>query len=147
MFNVAVTAIIKRPHDGRVLITKRTATKKKWPSKWTVPGGRVETSDFIGKPTPINSQWYDVLEHAVSREVKEEVGLHIHSIKYLCCIGIPDTIIISYTSVLDGSGPADPILQLEECDEYAWVTVEEAMNYDLIDGLLEEIKRADTNIS
>lgn len=142
MFTVAVTAIIKRPHDGRMLITKRTAEKRKWPNKWTVPGGKVEVTDFLGTPTEINNQWYHVLENAVDREVKEETGLHVHSIKYLCCIGVPDTIIVSYTAVLDGSGPAEPTLQLEECDEYAWVSYEEAKEYDLIDGILDELKTA-----
>lgn len=37
MFNVAVTAIIQR-EDGRVLITRRSPSKKKWPCKWTVDG-------------------------------------------------------------------------------------------------------------
>jgi 8-oxo-dGTP pyrophosphatase MutT (NUDIX family) len=139
-FTVAVTAIIRK--GDKFLITKRTATKKKWPNKWTVPGGKVEVADFLGTPTPINNQWYHVLENAVEREVKEETGIHICNLKYLASIAVPDTIIISFTADLDGSGEQEPKLQLEECDEYAWVTKEEAANYDLIDGILDEIKIA-----
>lgn len=139
-FNVAVTAIVIR-HDGRMLITKRTASKKKWPNKWTVPGGQVETSDFLGTPTEINNQWYDVLENAVVREVKEETGLVIRKPKYLCSIAVPGTIIVSfYVRTLNQDDPVS--LQLEECDDYAWVTYEEAKNYDLIDGILEELHDA-----
>ncbi len=138
MFNVSVTAIIK--HQGKVLITKRTADKKKWPNKWTVPGGKVEVTDFLGTPTTTNSQWYHVLENAVIREVKEETDLDITNIKYLCSLAIPDTIILSY--VTDLVGWDVPTLQIEECDDYAWVTAEEAANYDLIEGILEEIQQA-----
>lgn len=143
MFNVSVTAIVKR-HDGKMLITKRTPTKKKWPNKWTVPGGRVETADFLGTPTLINNQWYNVLENAVAREVKEETGLLISNIKYLCSIAVPDTIIVSY--VAETLNWDDPVtLQVEECDEYAWVTYEEAKEYDLIEGILDELKDASSH--
>lgn len=145
MFNVAVTAIIKRSSDQRFLITKRTANKKRWPNKWTVPGGQLEESDFIGTPTEINNQWYGTLENAIRREVREEVGLEIEEIQFLCDIAVPDTIIISFTANLQDFGRGleqVPVLQLEECDEYAWVTYEEAKQYDLIDGLLDEIKLA-----
>lgn len=136
MYNVAVTAIIKRNTDGRILITKRTATKKKWPNKWTVPGGQLEDSDFLGTPTKINNQWYHTLENAVRREVREEVGIEIDNIRYLCNIAVPSTIIISFIANAD---PQEVTLQVEECDDFAWVSYEEAKKYDLIDGLLDEI--------
>jgi 8-oxo-dGTP pyrophosphatase MutT (NUDIX family) len=143
LFRVAVTAIIKR-HDERILITKRSSSKKRWPNKWTVPGGGLQKEDFIGKPTDVNNQWYHVLENAVLREVKEETGLNIRNIKYLCNIAIPDCIILSYTAELFDHYD-QPSLQTEECDQYAWVTADEAEKYDLIDGLLDEIKLACSN--
>lgn len=139
MYNVAVTAIIKRNTDGRILITKRTATKKKWPNKWTVPGGQLEDSDFLGTPTEINNQWYGTLENAVRREVQEEVGIEIYEIQYLCNIAVPGTIIVSFVAICK---PQEVTLQQEECDDFAWVTYEEAKKYDLIDGLLDEIYEA-----
>lgn len=138
-FNVAVTAIVR--NGDKFLITRRHKDKKKWPGKWTVPGGKVESDDFVGTPTDIDNQWYHVLENAVRREVHEETGLHIGNIRYLCNIGIPDTIIVSY--VADTVDQWDVIkLQEEECDDYAWVTAKEAEDYDLIDGILGEIKEA-----
>lgn len=138
MFNVSVTAIIK--HLGQFLITRRSATKSKWPGKWTVPGGKLEEKDFLGTPTTTNSQWYHVLENAVRREVKEETDLDIKNIRYLCNLVFPGTVVISYVADLEGWDI--PNLQKEECDEYAWVTLEQAEQYDLIEGILEELKLA-----
>lgn len=134
-FFVAVTAIIKA--GDRVLITQRHPDKKKWPGKWTVPGGRVEQTDFIGTPTAINNQWYNTLENAVRREVQEETGLEIDNIKYLCDIAVPDTIIVSFTADLVGN--AFPELQPEECVAYAWIRKEDVSSFDLIDGIGEEL--------
>jgi len=34
-------------------------------------------------------------------------------------------------------------LQEEECDKYEWVNLEESKNYDLIDGIHDELAMAD----
>jgi hypothetical protein len=34
-------------------------------------------------------------------------------------------------------------LQKEECDEFAWVSLEEAKNYQLIDGIYDELVMAE----
>jgi len=34
-------------------------------------------------------------------------------------------------------------LQAEETDEYAWVSLEEARNYNLIDGIFDELAMTD----
>jgi 8-oxo-dGTP pyrophosphatase MutT (NUDIX family) len=138
MYTVAVTAIIKRA-DGRMLITKRSSSKKKWPDKWTVPGGQVEDKDFLGTPTAINNQWYNTLENAVRRECLEETGIEVEGIKFLCDIAVPGCIIISFTA----TAKTDQVtLQQDECSDYAWVTAEEAEGYDLIDGILNELRDA-----
>lgn len=136
-YYVAVTAIVIK--DGKFLITKRHPDKKRWPNKWTVPGGRLERSDFVGEPTDINNQWYDTLLRAARREVMEEVGLEVDNFRFLRDIAIPDTVILSF--VADWSS-GEVKLQEEEATEYAWVSAQEAEEYDLIDGLLQEIKDA-----
>lgn len=137
MYNVAVTAIIIK--DGKVLITKRHPDKKKWPSKWTFPGGGLEDADFLGTPTDINNQWYHTLENCVRREVMEEVGLRINTIEYLCNIAVPGTIIVSYIAQYQSG---EVVLQETECVDYAWVDYQESKDYDLIDGLDLEIIEA-----
>lgn len=139
LFRVSVTAIVIN-HEGKILITKRTATKKKWPSKWTVPGGGVTKEDFLGTPTTTNCQWYDVLINAVKREVKEETNLDIYDVEFLCDLAIPDTIIISFTA--KAKNAREVVLQVEETDEYAWIGEDEIKNYDLIEGLAEELLAA-----
>lgn len=139
-FYVSVTAIVFN-RDGKVLLTRRNKNKKKWPGKWTVPGGRVERSDFLGTPTTTNSQWYHVLVNAVKREVLEETGLQAVDVKFLCDLAIPDTIIISFVAeTFDGYDVVK--LQEEETDAYAWVDLEEAKDYDLIEGIYEELVEA-----
>ena len=44
---------------------------------WTVPGGKLETKDYISLPKDTKEYWYNVLEQVLKREVKEEVGIKI----------------------------------------------------------------------
>lgn len=138
MYNVAVTAIVIND-DGQVLLTKRSMKKDKWPGKWTVPGGKVEDSDFLGLPTDINNQWYHTLENAVKREVLEETGYEITDISYVCNIAVPGTIIVSYKAKLAGGSLKE---QEGEVDAVAWVWESELDGYDIIDGIKEEILEA-----
>ncbi len=142
---ISVTCIIQ--NQGRYLILKRHSNKNKWPNKWTFPGGKVTEEDFKGTPTAINNQWYGALENACCREIEEETGINktkISSLKYLCNIAIPDTLIVSYVAnLMSPNEPIDIKIQEEECSEYKWVSLYEAFNIDLIDGLLHELQMAE----
>lgn len=136
---VATGIIIK---EGKFLIAKRSPHEKRWPSRWTVPGGKLEQSDYT-KRTPDTSagQWYNVFEELLRREVMEEVGLHIKNIRYLANLafirsdGIP-TLVISLFADYDKGD----VKLSSELTEYAWVTLEEAKQYDLIEGIYEELE-------
>jgi len=71
LHEVVITAIIVK--DGKYLITRRSLEKKRFPGKWTVPGGRLETADYTSLPRQTEHYWYNVLETTLKREVKEEV--------------------------------------------------------------------------
>jgi len=139
---VVVTGIIIR--EGKFLITKRAPTEKAFPDEWTVPGGKLELSDYSNKQKDTSSHWYNILENLLKREVMEETGLKIKNIRYLTSLAyirsdmIPTLIVSLYADYLDGEVKLCPALT-----EYAWVTLEEAKKYKLIEGIYEELEMLD----
>jgi len=140
---VVATAIIIK--DGKYLIAKRAPHEKAFPNEWTVPGGKLSIDDYHKKVKHTKNQWYYVLENLLRREVEEEVGLQIENIKYLvslCYIrpdGAPSLVISIYADFRDGT-----IKLCSDLTEHAWVTLEEAKKYDLIDGIYEELEMLDS---
>ncbi len=143
LHEVAITAIIIK--DGKYLITRRSKSKKRFPGMWTVPGGKLETNDYINLEKDTTDYWYNVLERVLRREVLEEVGVEIDNIEYLTSLatvhgdGNPSLVISCICDWVEG----EVNLQLEETDDFAWVTTKDASSYDLIDGILDELKMAD----
>lgn len=139
LHEVAITAIVVK--DGKYLITRRVATKKRFPGMWTVPGGKMETSDYLKLPKDTEHYWYNVLERTLRREIKEEVGIDIENIEYVTSLATvhadssPSLVISCMADYASG----EITLQKDELDEYAWVSLEEAKNYQLIDGIYDEL--------
>ncbi|HLC45673.1 MAG TPA: NUDIX domain-containing protein [archaeon] len=139
---VTATAIVVR--DGKYLIAKRSLKEKAFPGKWTVPGGKLEVSDYTARPKDTRECWYNVLEGLVKREVLEETGLEIKNLGYLTSMAFirPDNVpglILSFHAEHGGG----EVKLNGELTEHAWVTLEGAKKYDLIDGILEEIELLD----
>jgi 8-oxo-dGTP diphosphatase len=143
LHEIAITAIIIK--DGKYLITKRSPTKRRFPNMWTVPGGKLETDDYIHLPKDTTDYWYNVLEKVLRREVKEEVGLDIANITYVTSLaavhgdGNPSLVI----SCLADWQAGEVTLQLEETDDFKWVSLEESKEYELIDGIYDELVMAE----
>lgn len=143
MHEVVITAIIAR--DGKYLILQRASSKKRFPNRWTVPGGHLETSDYINEPKETAEYWYNVLEKALAREVKEEAGLSIKNVRYVTSLatvhadGTPSLVL----SCLADYASGEVVLQAEECADFAWVSLKEAKGYDLIDGIYDELAMAE----
>ncbi len=138
LHEVAVTAIIT---DGdKYLITRRSPNKKRFPGMWTVPGGRLESDDYLQLPKDTEAYWYNVLERALAREVKEEAGIKIKNVKYLTSLarvhedGAPSIVISCIADYESGKVK----LQEEESDKFVWVTIDQAKDYNLIDGIFQE---------
>jgi 8-oxo-dGTP diphosphatase len=147
LHEVAITAIIVK--NGKYLIARRSPTKKRFPGKWTVPGGKLESSDYLSMPKDTEHYWYNVLERTLSREVKEEVGIEITNVEYLTSLATVHadgnaSLVIS--CLADHSG-GEIVLQKDEMDEFAWVSLEEAKGYDLIDGIYDELVMAENKRS
>jgi len=146
LHEVAITAIITK--NGKYLIARRSPKKKRFGGMWTVPGGRLETKDYLALPKDTEHQWYNVLGRTLRREVEEEVGIKINNVEYLTSIaairgdGIPVLIISCTAEYSEG----DVTLQEDELDEYKWVTLVEARKYNLIDGIYDELVMADNKL-
>ncbi|MDP2861020.1 MAG: NUDIX domain-containing protein [bacterium] len=146
LHEVVITAIIVK--DGKYLITRRSKTKKRFPGMWTVPGGKLEIDDYINLPKDTKNYWYNVLERVLRREVKEEVEVEITGIEYVTSLamihadGNPSLVISCKADYSSGKVK----LQKEETDKFAWVNLEEAKNYELIDGIYDELVMADNLI-
>lgn len=143
LHEVAITAIVIK--DGKYLITRRAKTKKRFPGKWTVPGGKLETKDYLALPRDTEHYWYNVLERTLKREVKEEVGLDIANIEYLTSLATvhPDGSPSLVISCLADWEAGETVLQESELDAAVWASVEEARGYDLIDGIFDELVLAE----
>jgi NADH pyrophosphatase NudC (nudix superfamily) len=142
-FEVVITAIIQK--EGKYLITRRSMSKKRFPGMWTVPGGHLEPADFMSYPKDTEHYWYNVLEKALAREIQEEVGLTIENVRYVTSLatehkdGAASVVISCLADYVSG----EVKLQEEETDQCEWVSVEEAKNYSLIDGIYDELVMAE----
>lgn len=143
LHEVAVTAIIAK--NGKFLITRRSENKRRFPGMWTVPGGKLETSDYTSLPKDTKAYWYNVLEQVLRREVKEEVGLSINNIEYVTSLATvhPDGAPSLVISCMADWESGDVVLQTDEADDHAWVSLEEAEGYELIDGIFDELCMAE----
>lgn len=142
LHRITSTAIIHK--DGKYLILRRALNKKAFPGRWTVPGGGLEVDDYINTPKTTKDLWYFGLINSLRREVKEECGLEMGKLKYLLDItfikpdGTPAIILSFYANYKSGEVELD-----EDSIDSAWVTYEQAKKYDLIEGILEEIRMVD----
>jgi len=139
---VVATGIVVR--NGKYLIAKRADWEKAFPGRWTVPGGKLEPTDYLEREKDAAELWYNVVEDLVRREVREEVGLDMGRLDYLTSMtyirpdGMPSMIISMF-----GDHAGGEVRLCDALTEHAWVTLEEAKKYDLIDGIYEELEMLD----
>jgi 8-oxo-dGTP pyrophosphatase MutT (NUDIX family) len=135
---IVVTGILVR--NGKYLITKRADWEKAFPGRWTVPGGKLEVLDYVLREKDTQHHWYNVLEQVLGREITEETSLEIENIGYVTSMvyirsdSVPCLIISLFANAKEG--------EVKLCDaltESAWVNLEEAKNYDLIEGIYDEL--------
>lgn len=138
---VAVTAIIVK--DGKFLIMKRAPYEKMMANKWTVPGGKLNLSEYshLPKITSSSPQWYNVMDFVLKKEIMEEAGLEIYPPKLVCDLvairpdGYPLLVLSYWANHKNGEVKVG-----KDLTDHAWVTLEEAKNYDLIEGIWDELK-------
>ena len=144
LHRIAITAIVYND-EGKYLITQRSPSKKAFPSRWTFPGGGLNTDDYTATPpTTKEGQWYNVIEKGLRREIKEETGLEVEKPEYLLDLTFirPDNIPVLVLSYFCKYASGEVVLD-EDSVAHAWVSLEEAKGYDLIDGLMDELEMVD----
>ncbi len=125
---VAVTAVIEK--DGKFLIIKRKEDEIAFPGMWTVPGGKVEAPDDC--------------EITLYREIEEEVGVKVGG-EFIFLNDYEFTRPDGYhvIGLTFGCRYKSGRVKLgDDFTDFAWVTLGEAKNYDLIPGLYEELEKA-----
>ncbi len=139
LHRIASTCILHK--DGKFLLLQRSFEKKVFPGKWTVPGGGLSIDDYVNTPKTTSDHWYYAVEKSLRREIKEEAGIEVGKINYLCDMTFirPDNIPVVILSFHAPYESGEVMLDKESVN-HAWATYEEAKNYDLIEGLLDEIK-------
>lgn len=143
LHEVAAAAIVIK--KGKYLIIRRSKKKKRFPSMWTLPGGKLETKDYINLPKDTKNYWYNVLENTLKREVYEEVRVGIDNVEYVTSLatvhadGNPSLVISCMADYKSGRVK----LQENEADDFSWVSLDEAKTYDLIDGIYDELVMAE----
>lgn len=151
---VVATAIIVRNRkvsDGErsrtipeFLIAKRAPHEKAYPNKWTVPGGKLVRHEYEVIPKTTKDAWYGIVDWLVRKEVNEEVGLEIGKVGYVTDLTFirPDgypVITLSYWAPYKSG----EVKLCKDLTDHAWVTLEEAKSYDLIEGIWEELRDAE----
>lgn len=139
---LCVTGIIVNPKTQKYLIAKRAGWEKAFPNRWTVPGGKLKVLDYALRKKDTSYHWYNVLEDVLRREIREEAGLEIKNIGYVTSLvyirddNIPCLIVSLFAE------PKDENVNIRLCDalsEFAWVDIEGAKKYDLIEGIYDEL--------
>ena len=145
---VTATVIIVNS-EGKFLIAKRADWEKAFPNKWAVPGGKLEVLDYVLKKQDTPEHWYNIIENLCKLECKEEVGVKIDELDYVTSLvyirddGVPVLILSMWSKLKDEN---QKIVLDKSLTDYKWVSLEEAKNYDLIDGIYEELEMLDKKL-
>ena len=111
---INVVAAVIRDEEGRILITQRNL-KKAQGGLWEFPGGKIESEE--------------TKEHAIVREIKEELDIEIRCDKYIDekVFNYPekDFNLIAFECIKLGGE-----IRLLEHESYAWVKEIELKDYE-----------------
>ena len=128
---VTAVAVIAR-EDGRILLLKRAAHEKVYPSCFTFPGGKVEGND--------------TLLETLAKEVSEECGLTLKSGAILIkekAIGRPDGATSKSLSFLcEVVSTEDIVLDEHDFTEYMWADMSELKTVEHVGIEAEFVKAA-----
>ena len=145
---ISVTGIVKNKEE-KYLIVKRSPNEKAFPNKWCFPGGKLQMSDFVNTPKDTSDHWLNIFEKTVEKEIKEETGLNVKATDYIASLvfvrpnGFSTVIVNMVCEYKEGN----ITLNQSELVDHAWVTLEEAKHYDLIENIYEQLEKVDKKLN
>lgn len=148
LFYFVANVVVFRESDGRCLILKRDEREKVHPGKYAVPGGKLEWKDLnIDNPTRMNGDVIDFensIEDLLRREVFEEAGIEIEpTLTYINSVAFirPDETPVVLVKFAARYKDGDVLLEQGGFTDHAWVTADEILTYDCIDGIKDEVAK------
>jgi ADP-ribose pyrophosphatase YjhB (NUDIX family) len=147
LFYFVVNAVVFRESDQRCLILKRSEHETTHPSKWAVPGGKLEWADLdINHPTRMNGDVIDfenIISKLIKREVLEEASLEIEDeLSFINDMAFvrPDEVPVVFIKFAAKYKSGDVKIEEGSFTDSAWVNASEVLDYDCIKGIDQEIK-------
>ena len=148
LFYFVANVVVFRRSDSTCLILKRSATEKVHPSKYAVPGGKLEWKDMdMDNPSRMNGDVFDfenAMEDLLKRETLEEAGItikepftYINSVAFIRPDGIP-VILLKFAAEYNAG---TVVLEEGAFTDYAWVSADDVDKYDCIQGVADEVKQ------
>lgn len=149
LFYVVANLIPVRQQDGKALILKRGDNEQVYPGKWATIGGNMEHGEFDAqKPAQAedSSSVYNYpLLSLLERKAQHEAGIKFQEPLVFIdnkLIIRPDGIPINLMTFTARYTEGEIALQIGDFTEYAWVDGDEVDDYDCIEGVKEEVKKA-----
>ena len=141
---ISITGVVKNK-EGKYLICKRSPAEKAFPNKWCFPGGKIERGDFVNSPKDTSDHWLDIFEKTLKKEILEETGLEINPLGYIASLVFirPNGYSSIIVNLLAEHQSGDVVLNKDELVDHAWVTLEEAKDYDLIENIYEQMEKVE----
>jgi 8-oxo-dGTP pyrophosphatase MutT (NUDIX family) len=141
---ISITGIVRK--GNKFLICQRSPQEHIFPLKWCVPGGKIEQKDFLSWNKDTKDHWLSIFEKILKKEILEECNIEIKNIGYVSSLalirpnGYTGIIVSLYADYESG----DVKLMLpDELVDHAWVTLEEAKDYDLIENIYEQLEKVE----
>jgi 8-oxo-dGTP pyrophosphatase MutT (NUDIX family) len=148
LFYVVANVVIYRDSDKKCLILKRSEREIAHPNKYAVPGGKLEWKDLpLENPTRINGDILDyenTIGNLLKREAFEECGLTISDdLVYVNNVAFirPDETPVILVKFAAKYVSGEVVLEEGAFTDCAWVSADEVMNYDCIEGIQDEVKK------
>lgn len=127
---VAISSFIKNSSKDKFLVIKRHKGEIAYPGKWAFAGGKTESGETIIE--------------TLKREVLEEVGIEIEDYKKFLrdftFVRPDDKSVVGLC--FEVVAKSENVKISEDFEDFKWVTPEEFLELDYIDGMEKEVNLA-----